>query len=267
MIIRADEGGLTLIRQTEHARLCGDMARAWGSDGFEPVQPLEAVIWAAAEHDNGWAEWEDTPQLNPRTGRPYTYIDIPIDQHQEIYRRGIARAIARDPYAGLLVSLHGSLLYSRFRSGQPGAAEFLEEQGGVQRRLVDEMRADPALRPFCEEDALSTNRDLVAAWDTLSLSLCHGAAWVDHLQLPCDYRGSQARVAVTRRGEGWVLDPYPFRTTPLALSAAGLYTSRTEFQADSELQEVLKAAQQVRLLFIIQAGQDRESPRTNGGEA
>ena len=74
-------------------------------------------------------------------------------------------------------------------------------------------------------------------------------------------------MAVTRRGEGWVLDPYPFRTTPLALSAAGLYTSRTEFQADSELQEVLKAAQQVRLVFIIQAGQDRESPRTNGGEA
>lgn len=75
MIIRADEGGLTLIRQTEHARLCGDMARAWGIDGFEPVQPLEAVTWAAAEHDNGWAEWEDTPQLNPRTvGLTHTSI-------------------------------------------------------------------------------------------------------------------------------------------------------------------------------------------------
>src|SRR3972149_138763 len=120
MIIRADDRGLMLIRQTEHARLCGEMARSWGNEHFEPVEPLERVAWAAAEHDNGWAEWEEAPRLNPETRRPCTYTDIPIDQHQEIYRRGIGRAIAHDRYAGLLVSLHGSLLFSRFPSGPPG---------------------------------------------------------------------------------------------------------------------------------------------------
>nr|NIN11994.1 DUF3891 family protein [Gemmatimonadales bacterium]NIN49152.1 DUF3891 family protein [Gemmatimonadales bacterium]NIP06616.1 DUF3891 family protein [Gemmatimonadales bacterium]NIS66348.1 DUF3891 family protein [Gemmatimonadales bacterium] len=82
----------------------------------------------AAEHDNGWKEWEDTPRLNPQTLRPHSYSDIPVDQHLEIYRRGIERTARRDRYAGLMVSLHGSLLYSRYRSGQPGAAQFLAEQ-------------------------------------------------------------------------------------------------------------------------------------------
>src|SRR3972149_5401342 len=122
MIIRADDRGLMLIRQTEHARLCGEMARSWGNEHFEPVEPLERVAWAAAEHDNGWAEWEEAPRLNPETRWPCTYTDIPIDQHQEIYRRGIGRAIAHDRYAGLLVSLHGSLLSCRLRAGAPGRA-------------------------------------------------------------------------------------------------------------------------------------------------
>lgn len=256
MIIRADDRGLTLIRQTEHARLCGEMARSWGNEHFEPVEPLEQVAWAAAEHDNGWAEWEEAPRLNPETRRPCTYTDIPIDQHQEIYRRGIGRAITHDRYAGLLVSLHGSLLYSRFRSGQPGAQDFLEEQRSVQRRLVDAMRADPALRSFCEEPRLSTNRDLVFGWDTLSLFLCHGAAWLDYLELPADYHGRRVRVAVERRKKGVVLDPYPFRTTPLEVSAAALYTERTHFANESELREALDTSTKVGLAFVIEAAED-----------
>jgi hypothetical protein len=251
MIIRADEGGLVLIRQTEHARLCGDMARTWGNGRFAPVRPLEAVAWAAAKHDNGWAEWEDAPRLNPRTGRPYTYTDIPIDQHLEITRRSIARAIARNPYAGLLVSLHGSILYGRFRYRQPGAGAFLEEQGGVQGRLVAAMGVDPAFGPFCEEPALATNRDLVFAWDSLSLFLCHGAAWVPQLEVPCDYAGGRVRVDSRQGADGWTLDPYPFRQDPLALSAAALRTRRTEFAAESELRAALERAERLRLDVVI----------------
>lgn len=267
MIIRADGRGLTLIRQTEHAHLCGEMTEAWGNEGFEPVRPLGAVALAAAEHDNGWAEWENTPRLNPETGRPYTYIDIPIDQHQEIYRRGITRVIARDRYAGLLVSFHGSSLYSRFRSGQPGAKEFLEEQRGVQHLLLDAMRVDSGLRAFCEERVVTTNRDLVFAWDTLSLFLCHDDAWMDFLVSPCDYSGGRTRMAVARQGDAWVLDPYPFRVTPLALFAKALRTDRTEFEDDADLRTALEDAEEVELAFTIRATRRQLSLYPNGGKA
>ena len=253
MIIRADAGGLTLIRQTEHARLCGEMARAWGNARFEAVRPLERVAWAAAEHDNGWAEWEERPQLNPETRRPYTYTDIPIAEHQEIYRRGIGRAIAHDPYAGLLVSLHGSLLYARFRAGQPGADEFLAEQRAVQERVLATVRAVSSLRLHCEEEAVAANRDLVFGWDALSLFLCHGVAWLEDLEVPCDYRGGRHRVAVGQRADRWVLDPYPFRTSPLALSAAARYTPRTAFADEAALRMALAQGEQVRLSFLIAA--------------
>ncbi len=153
MIIRESARGLVLIRQTEHARLCGVMAQAWGNERFEPPRPLDAMRNAAAEHDNGWKEWEDTPRLNPQTLRPHSYSDIPVDQHLEIYRRGIERTARRDRYAGLMVSLHGSLLYSRYRSGQPGAAQFLAEQEA--RRL--EAGPSPMKTPCAGREAQAAN--------------------------------------------------------------------------------------------------------------
>lgn len=215
MIVREEEKAIVLIGQPDHARICGVMARAWGREPFARVEPLEPVALAAAEHDNGWADWEAAPRLNPETGRPYTYSDIPIEPHLEIYRRGIARMVERDPYAGLLVSLHGTLLYSRFRSGQPGAGEFLDEQIATQYRLIDTLCADPALAKGCVPERLKTNRDLVFAWDTLSLIFCLDHAFVDRIEVPTDYAGARAEGTLRRAGRRWILDPYPFTKSPL----------------------------------------------------
>src|SRR3989304_6088228 len=126
----------------------------------------------------------------------------------------------------------------------------------VPPRVVAAMRADPVLRSFCGEPRLSTNRDLVFGWDTLSLFLCHGAAWLDYLELPADYHGRRVRVAVERRKEGWILDPYPFRTTPLVLSAAALRTERTRFAGESELREALASSTKAGLDLVIEAAED-----------
>src|SRR3972149_4714477 len=176
MIIRADDRGLMLIRQTEHARLCGEMARSWGNEHFEPVEPLERVAWAAAEHDNGGgAEAQPGDALALHLYR-HSHRPAPGDLPPG-YRPGDRpRPVCRPPGepSRLLALLPPP--GRRSRAGQRGAQDFLEEQRSVQRRLVDAMRADPVLRSFCEEPRLSTNRDLVFGWDTLSLFLCHGAA-------------------------------------------------------------------------------------------
>ncbi len=218
MIVETNERGQLLIPQTEHARICGTMARAWGGADFEPPRPLEPVVLAAAEHDNGWAEWEAAPRLNPETGRPYSYRDIPIDQHLEIYRRGIARAVDRDTYAGVLVSLHGSLLYERFRSGQPGAATFLQEQRDLRARLLDELRNDASTRPLIAPNVLETNRALIFGLDALSLFLCHGRPGSNRIEFPADYAGERTALTLRRRDGDWDLDPFPFDVTPLDLS-------------------------------------------------
>lgn len=253
MIVREDERGLLAIRQPDHARICGEMARAWGHGGFAAVRPLDPVAVAAAVHDDGWIEWEDAPRYNPRTRRPYTYVDIPIEQHLEIYRRGIARAVERGPYVGLLVSLHGALLYARFRRGEPGAAAFIEEQRALQDRLVREMSADPKLRPHCEPAVVEANRDLIFAWDALSLVLCLDDAFVETLSVPAGFAGERTELRLRRAGDAWTLDPYPFSRSPLTLSAGARPLPRSGFDGEPAMRRALAEARELRLEFELRA--------------
>lgn len=241
MIIREADDRLILIRQTEHARLCGVMARSWGASGFPTPQPIEPLTLAAKEHDNGWKEWEDAPRLNPETHRPHTYIDIPIDQHLAIYRRGIARALVHDPYAGLMVSLHGSLLYSRFRRDQPGAADFLSEQQAMRERLIEQLARDPRYSDYCDTETLTANRDLLFGWDALSLFLCHGKAWEESLEFPTARGDERAPVTIAQRDGRWQLDPFPFRE-PLAISITTVALVSSHFESEREMREVLQQA-------------------------
>lgn len=257
MILREADDGLILIRQTEHARVCGVLARAWGNADFASVEPAERVAEAAAEHDNGWREWEDAPTYNPETGRPFTYIDIPIEQHLKIYRRGIARAIDRHPYVGLLVSLHGSLLYSRFRPDQPGTSGFLDEQARIREDLRSRLRRDPELRADTDDTTITTNRDLLFGWDALSLFLCHGRAWMEALAVPHDYVGGRTRLRVEGGDAGWSVSPYPFGSAPLELSIAALRVEAPHFPNEAAMRRGLERAREIRLRLRIQGGQRR----------
>ena len=241
MIIREADDGLILIRQTEHARLCGLMASDWGASGFAAPAPLEPLVVAAREHDNGWKEWEDAPRLNRETNRPHTYIDIPIDQHLAIYRRGIARVLVHDPYAGVMVSLHGSLLYSRFRIDQAGAADFLSEQQAMRDRLIEQLAEDPRYADHCELETLMANRDLLFGWDALSLFLCHGEAWEKNLEFPTGRGPERTPVRVTQRDGRWQLDPFPFRA-PLAISIATVALDGAPFESEGAMRQALRSA-------------------------
>ena len=67
MIIQEQGDQLILIRQTDHAMLSGFFARALGNKLFSRPEPFESFCLAAAEHDNGWNEWELLPQIDPKT--------------------------------------------------------------------------------------------------------------------------------------------------------------------------------------------------------
>ena len=51
MLHREDERGLIIIGQPAHAWVSGQLARAWGNDGFGRFAPWEEVCLAAEQHD------------------------------------------------------------------------------------------------------------------------------------------------------------------------------------------------------------------------
>ena len=67
---------LWCIAQPDHAAVSGYLAAHWGNDEFarpgsfapfpEPERLRAETIFAIAEHDNGWWEWEADPQRDRR---------------------------------------------------------------------------------------------------------------------------------------------------------------------------------------------------------
>ena len=180
MIVQDHGNELVIIRQTDHALLSGFFARELGNELFTRPQPFDSFRLAAAEHDNGWSDWELRPQVDRATFSPYTFMSIPTEQHIEIYKRGIDRIVQQDRYAGLLAAMHAAGLYDRARATIPGfsakyvksnenqlVAEFVQRLRLQQLRLKVDLRAEEGMKAFADEKSLQINAQrfrCISAW-------------------------------------------------------------------------------------------------------
>src|ERR687897_888824 len=108
-----DEGGdaVVAIPQPGHAWLAGQLVRAWGNDAFTPPAPLEEVCLGAEQHDLAWLAWEAAPTLNPATGRPHRFHEVPTARRVADWQAGVRPApAAYGRYPALLVSLHADAI-------------------------------------------------------------------------------------------------------------------------------------------------------------
>jgi Protein of unknown function (DUF3891) len=85
------------ISQTAHAWVSGQLARQWGNECFPDFTPVEPLCYAAEQHDRGFLDWERQPTLNPKSGLPHTFEDIPLSLHVELRKRSILelKAVSR----------------------------------------------------------------------------------------------------------------------------------------------------------------------------
>jgi hypothetical protein len=276
MIIQDQGDQLVIIRQTDHAVLSGFFARELGNEVFSQPAPMESFRLAATEHDNGWAEWEQQPTIDPATFSPYTFMSIPTEEHILLYQRGIERVVKVDHYAGLLVSMHCANLYDRTRATMPGfSAKYVKSQEAPlvqdvlqrlrlqQLRLKVDLRADPAMKNFADEKWLQANAQRLEAVDRLSLYIClapQDPATID--AVPVDYRGMEADWNLQPEENGTVtLEPYPFRRDPLEISILARRIPKRRYADDGEFQKTLAQAPFFALKFTLRAGRARSRAR------
>ena len=55
------------VMMHEHTALSGQFARAFGNAAFEPIAPLDLVVYIIANHDAGWAAFDRDPVTDPAT--------------------------------------------------------------------------------------------------------------------------------------------------------------------------------------------------------
>jgi hypothetical protein len=237
MIVRDMGDAWQVVLQTDHADLSGAAARAWAEQG-----PRHGSLVVAAErHDDGWAVWEQAPQVDD-SGAPVNFLAVDVRSHLAFYRAGIAAITEQDPYAGLLVSMHGAGIYRRRYGLDPAlglsrAAELQEE--------VDAFVAEQEAKFGGELGEHRSDYELLQVYDRLSLYFC----------LRDVEAGEEAEV----QGYGFApvapwhvrLDPYPFRERPARFSLLRHVVPRRKW-TQAELQRELRGTPPERVEITIE---------------
>jgi len=267
-VILQQSDPITVIRQTDHAFLCGYFAREWGNDLFSRPQPFTSFCLAAAEHDNGWQEWELSPGVDPRTFAPYSFMTVPTEEHISLYQRGIDRIVKVDLYAGLLVASHCMGLYDRSRATIPGysakyvssqeqhhANDFIQRLRLQQLRLKVDIRNNPTTKPFTDEKLIKANSQRLEALDRLSLYFCLGGKQDASIEaVPVNDEGKEVDWEVRPQGHNkFTISPYPFRRDPLEFAILARRIPRRRYADDADLQSVLAEASYFNIPFTVQS--------------
>ena len=257
-----------VIRQTDHAFLSGFFAREWGNDTFSRPEPFSSFCLAAAEHDNGWQEWELNAGADPKTFTPYSFMTVPTAEHIALYQRGIDRIVKVDLYAALLVASHCMGLYDRSRATIPGysakyvrseeqhlANDFVQRLRLQQLRLKVDLRNDPATKAYTEEKLIKANAQRLEALDRLSLYFCLGNAEDASIEgVPIDDSGKEADWEVRPAGTSqFTIHPYPFRRDPLEFAILARRIPKRRYADDADLQTVLAATPFFNIPFMVKS--------------
>jgi hypothetical protein len=268
MILQEQGDQIVVVRQTDHALLAGFLASQWGNETFARPELFESFCLAAREHDNGWAEWEIAPRIDPKTRLPYTFMSIPTEEHVALYERGIERVAGADPYAGVLVSLHCTGLYDRARATLPGFSakyvksqemplvnQFLQHLKLQQLRLKTELRMNPATKALADEKALGRNTALIDALDRLSLYFCLQAGEDACIEGVPANQGTEVDWQIRWQGEQQVsLAPYPFRRDPLSVGVLARRMPKRMYGDQADFHKELVRAPYFAVNFTVCSG-------------
>ncbi len=205
-----------IVLQPDHGDLAGQLVRAW-SPRPEPFASLELV---ARRHDDGWAVWERAPALDDE-GHPQDFLDVPVLTHLAFYRAGIAAVADQDPYAGLLLSMHGAGIYTGRYGTQPElkltfadeAQERVDAFVAEQEEGYDRQAAAVGI----DEDDRRRDYRLLQVWDRLAIYFSWRdvetgtPASID----PVPRDGGETTMEIRPAGPWRVaLDPFPFSSAP-----------------------------------------------------
>jgi hypothetical protein len=269
MIVHEQNNEVVIIRQTDHALLSGFFAREWGNEQFARPEPFESFRLAAAEHDNGWRDWEVLPQVDPATFLPFSFMSIYTQDHIALYQQGLERILNADHYAALLVSMHCAGLYDRTRATMPGFSakyvrsneshlvnDFIQRLRLQQLRLKVDLRANPKTKMYTEEHLLQANLQRLEALDRLSLYFCLPTLEDYTIEnVPLNDQGGQADWELRRESaETITLAPWPFRREPLSISILARTLPKRHYADDVDFQNALARAPYSPTKFTLRKG-------------
>ncbi len=255
--VRGQGSHLILVRQLDHSALSGEFARNWGREPFARPTPLDSVVLASARHDEGWREQDEQPLYDAQAKTPAHFRTLDVRTHIPFYREGIRRIVALDPYAGLLVSMHGSGIYQdRYGAGPIRMTTQTDEVRVIMDTFVDEQEAlqtDLKRRLWARagrrrtfERTVWVHYELLQVWDLLSLFICIDRDRTPTQRIgpvPTTVEGGDLELELTADEDDTVrVTPWPFTLATLeAVVPARTIPDRT-YESQQDLRQTLDEA-------------------------
>ncbi|HVR29235.1 MAG TPA: DUF3891 family protein [Thermoanaerobaculia bacterium] len=231
MIVVADGPQLLLVTQNDHAHFSGELLSLWRADDLPENPRRDDIVFAARQHDNGWREADAAPRVNPATGEPHGFLDLPAEHRIEVWRRGVRRYRDQRPYAALLIHEHALALHRAFGSGEEHAGLVAEVEAS-RAELLEQTGADEAM--------LLADYPLVRLTDLLSLVACRC--------FPGEREHAGRRF--WRDGDALVIEPLPLAgATRFRIPCRRL--ERRSYAGDADLAGALAAARWEDLEVIV----------------
>jgi hypothetical protein len=233
---------LRLVTQPDHAAFAADLLSLFRLPELVDHPRRAALLRAVRLHDNGWRELDAAPPVDPASGLPHTFLDLPRPLRLEVWERGTARYVDSDPYAALLATEHALNLFAG-ETSRDGWRELLP-------RLA-ERRTELLARCGVEADALAADYRFLDLADRLSLAVCNGScepfarsgfaarlgenglalvpfplAGATTFEVPCRWievrrYAGDGDLAVTLAGARWTSFPIRVLPAPAGSAAAG----------------------------------------------
>jgi len=171
VILPGGSSAWLLIAQVEHGRVAFEVARLWGAVPFSSPHPKSLLLQTILRHDDGWRSWERRPEIDPRTGRPLAFTELPARLSQSIWKKSIDACADLGPLSQFLTATHFVHLRRRGDSANTTAGRrFLSEyRARAEQWLADWKLLDPASNT--DQLAHSALRYL-QLFDAISLWLC-----------------------------------------------------------------------------------------------
>lgn len=229
-----------VITMDQHTTLAGALARAFGNERFESVEPRSEMLYVIDHHDAGWRELDAQTLRNPKTGLPYHLVETPFARILETSAASPAFNSRHHPFCGLISSMHSWGLYNgRYGMSEKvlldaladenrsGADKMLRGEETRQDALKKMLEADPRTAPWIEEARLLQCYKQLQFFDTLALYFnCATESERDEecfTHVPLDSK-RDTEIQVRRDAVGaYAFAPFPFASDGIELSFNGRY--------------------------------------------
>jgi hypothetical protein len=244
--------------------VAGFFAAHWGNKDFARLEPYSSVVLAAHEHDIGWWEWEMKPSTLNDKGFPLDYHDGSLKYlgqlRLDFYKNAVDHVLPRDPYAALLMAMHGVALmnagYGKYayppdRTSDPRVKAYVDHQEQLRVNLLEQLRQSEQFKSFTSDEQIWTNYEYMEVFDQLAQFVCNRyplnskarklgpTNTLNAVHVPVRHGSEPVMINIDTVSENRaVLHPYPFDADPLVVSfparlvAKRAYTDPEEFLAE-----------------------------------